>query len=427
MKVLVIGHNVFCHTTNMGKTLMHYFRDFAPEDVAQFYIHAEVPVDDTVCRRYFRFTDQDAIRSLNPLKTCGQAFSQQDIDANRDAQQQKSGVTGAAYRMGRRRTAAIYLCRNLLWYLSRWHTKKLRAWVREFAPDVVFFASGDYAFMYRIARKIAADVQKPLVISCMDDYYLYNKNAHSLLGRLEFALRMREVKRTMQSASCILPICDSMGAAYGKLFHLPAYILHTPAEEKQLQLQPNARQISYIGNLALGRSGQLKTMGRALRELDGPVKWIDVYSGETDPAILQDMTEENGIRFHGRIGAEEVLAVMEKSLAVIHTESFDERMQQVVRFSVSTKIAESLMYGPCLIAYGPRGIASMDYLAAHDAAAVITSPDELKEKLMLVMTDTAYREKVLSRARALAQQNHRLDVNARKVRAWLTEAAEGAR
>ena len=43
------------------------------------------------------------------------------------------------------------------------------------------------------------------------------------------------------------------------------------------------------------------------------------------------------------------------SMAVIHTESFEQEMMELVRFSVSTKIAESLMYGPCLIAYGPDG------------------------------------------------------------------------
>ena len=53
---------------------------------------------------------------------------------------------------------------------------------------------------------------------------------------------------------------------------------------------------------------------------------------------------------------------MANSMAVIHTESFEQEMMELVRFSVSTKIAESLMYGPCLIAYGPEGIASIDYL-----------------------------------------------------------------
>ena len=48
--------------------------------------------------------------------------------------------------------------------------------------------------------------------------------------------------------------------------------------------------------------------------------------------------------FCGEISAESVLEVMANSMAVIHTESFEQEMMELVRFSVSTKIAESLMY-----------------------------------------------------------------------------------
>jgi hypothetical protein len=64
IKILVISHNVFSKTSNMGKTLLQYFNGMEGVEVSQFYIHTEVPTDSSVCTNYFRFTDYDAIRSL---------------------------------------------------------------------------------------------------------------------------------------------------------------------------------------------------------------------------------------------------------------------------------------------------------------------------------------------------------------------------
>lgn len=46
MRVLIVSHNAFGLTNNMGKTLLSYFSDFSPEEVAQFYIHSEPSADD---------------------------------------------------------------------------------------------------------------------------------------------------------------------------------------------------------------------------------------------------------------------------------------------------------------------------------------------------------------------------------------------
>lgn len=64
MKVLVISHNVFSDTENMGKTLSAYFNGWDISEIAQFYIHSEVPTTANVCVNYFRITDLEAIKSI---------------------------------------------------------------------------------------------------------------------------------------------------------------------------------------------------------------------------------------------------------------------------------------------------------------------------------------------------------------------------
>lgn len=423
MKVLLVSHTVLSKTSNMGKTLLRYFQAFQPDEIAQFYIHSEVPTDDSICTNYYRFTDKDALKSIVPLRKHGTIFGKDDIQLDREFSRTDTGVTGKIYQFGRKRTGSIYLARNLVWKCTHWFTKELKQWLTDFNPDVIFFASGDYAFMYDVARKMAEYLNKPLVISCMDDFYVYNANENSVIGRFEYRARMKTVRKTMQRASSIFAICDTMAETYAKMFQLPVQVLHTPAECVKMVPNENPSQISYIGNLGCDRDQQLMAIGKALMSLNRTEepKMLDVYSGEKNPEILKNLTEENGIRFHGQISAEEVLDVMKNSIAVIHTESFEESQKKQVRFSVSTKIAESLMYGPCLLAYGPEDIASISYLKENDVAYVIDDPKDLPKGLTELLEDDERRTAIVKRARILAEKNHNLNTTPIKVRAWLED------
>lgn len=191
-------------------------------------------------------------------------------------------------------------------------------------------------------------------------------------------------------------------------------------------LKSDASRVSYIGNLSCGRYKTLLELGRAISEIndDTLTKVIDVYSGSKEAEYISPLKNAPGINFRGAIPAEQVPEVMSESVMVIHTESFDPAMKELVRFSVSTKIAESLMYGPCLLAYGPEGIASIDYLKENNAAYVISRPEDLEKGLEKILTNKELREQIVRNARALALKNHNADVNPRKVRKWLQEVVD---
>lgn len=426
MKILVISHNLIGKTSNMGKTLYSYFRDFSPENVAQIYIHSEEPTDGRICQNYYRFTDMDALKSTFLLPNKGNHYGPEDIHEDWINARTDAGALASAYQAGRKRTAGIYLARDLVWKLSRWNNSHLRKWVEDFSPDVIFLASGDYGFIYDIARTIADYVNKPLVVSCVDDYYLYNRNEGSLLGRFRHRIFMKTVHKTMDRASALFVICPSMKKEYERLFRKKCHVLHTSAEKRHMP-EPDAPEgIVYMGNLGLQRNEQLVQMGQALKKIagDGIPAFIDVYSAERNPEKLKILTEENGIRFHGAVSAEKVSEIMNRSLAVIHTESFDQVIRQAIRFSVSTKIPDCLMNGPCMIAYGPEEVASISYLRENDAAYVITDPEYLEFGLREILTDQKLRETIKANARLLAEHNHSMEQNPGNVQTWIDQICE---
>ncbi|MBO5040132.1 MAG: glycosyltransferase [Clostridia bacterium] len=407
-KVLVVSHNVFCKTSSMGKTLLSYFEQWGTDNVAQFYIHSEVPTDDSCCVNYYRVTDKEMVKSVFTRRS-GSRFGKSDIQKDRVSSRTDEGLSAAIYQKARKRTPFIYFARNLIWRLGRWNTKKLRKWIDEFNPDAVFFASGDYAFMYIVARKIAKMKNIPLYVCCMDDYYINNKNESRFGGRLTHKAFMKQVKKTVSASAGMFTICEKMKEDYFKMFGVPCHTLHTAASfEGPLSCEKKTGAISYIGNVGYNRHKQLISLGRALRSIESevPCACIDVYSSEKRPEILRDLKPENGINFHGEISSDEVKNVMAESMFLIHTESFDGESRKAVAYSVSTKIADSLASGTCLIAYGPEEIASIKYLADNQAAFCIFDDHNLSDRLKVIINDTKRYSEIVDNARALSIKNH---------------------
>lgn len=404
MRILVISHNVFSVTDNMGKTLVSYFKDFGRENLAQLYIHSEVPTSD-ICDNYYRVTDKEMIKSIFGCKT-GSVLTEADIATSRATSRTDSGREAQLYQRARKRTPIIYMMRNLWWRLGHWNNKKFKAWVDSFNPDCVFFVSGDYAFMYNIALKTAKSCGIPLYVSCMDDYFFNNKNKAKLFGKFVHRSFMKAVNKAMSYCSAIFCICDSMTHDYGKLFNKKAVTIHTAASFNEKLSGEKKRKISYIGNLGYNRHLQLVDIGRTLKKLNLDINSIDVYSSEIREEILEAMTEENGIAFHGAIPSDEVKRVIAESIAVIHTESFEEAIKNSVKYSVSTKIADSLMSGTCILAYGPADISSIRYLSDNNAAFCITSKQSLEDGLRRLITDDGERNSIAANAFTLAKKNH---------------------
>lgn len=418
MKILVVSHNVFSDTESMGKTLSGYFHGFDRTDLAQFYIHNQIPTTN-YCNDYYRITDKEVIQSILCRKA-GRSYQSKPLPVQERDDVDQSKSTVRAYQIARKRTPLIYFLRNLWWKIGHWNNKEFRSWIDKVSPDCVFFASGDYAFMYDIALKIAKARNIPLYMSCMDDYYMNNKNANSILGRLQHKYFMTSVRKAVDYASAIFCICDKMSDDYKQFFHKKTITLHTPASFSEPLQEEKKETISYLGTLGYQRDKQLISIGKALKNLGLKPSHIDVYSTENRKEILSEMTLENGIIFHGSVDADEVRKIIGKSLAVVHTESFSQSESHAVRYSVSTKIADSLMSGTCIFAFGPKEIASMQYLQDNNAAICCNTNDDLENCLYSLLMDFDMRKKTIENAIKLGKKNHQLNAAETVIRQELT-------
>ena len=200
MKVLVVSQPVFSNTNNMGKTMKGYFSCFQPSEVAQLYLRNGVPTDLSVCENYYRFSDEDALKSILNRSVHGKRFDKKYITMIKDTEQNTKTVPdvpseGMVYKLKSKHKAWMLLLRDIMHDVSNWKNEDLLNWVREMNPDIIFFAAGDSAFPYKITDYIARKMKKPLVVGCMDDFYINNQNKHDFLGRFRQEQFMKVVKR----------------------------------------------------------------------------------------------------------------------------------------------------------------------------------------------------------------------------------------
>lgn len=412
MKVLVISHNVFSSEGNMGKTLSSYFENYGPDRLAQFYISNELP-NQELCKNYYRITDREALISIFTRK-CGKVLHTTlcEKKANNEAEDK---INKKKTKLIKKRPI-IFVLRNLVWKFSAWKSKKIFKWVDEFSPNVIFFAAGDYSFIYEIALKIAEYKKIPLIMCCMDDYYLNNCHKHEFLGQIMHRHFLKVVKKNIDYCSCIMTISDKMNNDYSRIFNKKCITLHT-SSNIVLNYSNRKNRIVYLGNLGLERYKQIIKLGRALKKINLPniPTQIDVYSNEKDINIIKELSVDNGICFYGKIESRDVYEVMLKSKYVLHVESFDEDIIKRVKYSVSTKIADALGCGALLLAFGPSNIASIEYLKKNNAAWVIDDEDTLQKSLEIMFKSESMYKNIIDKANILHEQNHNLYKNSEKL------------
>ena len=406
-KVLVISHNVFGLNGNMGKTLHAYFENWPSDKLCQLYFHSEVPTTH-LCEQYFRVTDVDMVRALFRVKKTGTVLGKDSIEEARVTTRIDEGRTAAIYRKGGERTPGIYFVRNVLWKLGRWKSRQLDQWIRDCAPDVIFYASGDYTFSYEIALYISQKYQLPLVVSVVDDYYFQRPLDKGVLAWWNTRCFCKTMDKIMAHAKGAFYIHPVMERLYREKFPVNSAVLYKSAPICKTEETERERiKIAYFGGLGLRRDQALVEIGRTIRRLipDGAVL-LDVYSAENRPEIMAQMTESNGIRFHGQVSAEEVVRLQEESNVLVFAESTAPELTQRLRCSLSTKIPEYLGSNRCMLAYGPAEAGSIGYLLENGVGCVVTDAGQLEERLREILFSARIRRDYAEKQLELALKHH---------------------
>ena len=237
----------------------------------------------------------------------------------------------------------------------------------------------------------------------------------------------------MQETALTVTICPELAARYHESFGAevtdvmtcPPFAVHPYTEPGRDALH---RCLTYMGNLGCGRGQPLLELGQtldALNRQEGTDFTLEIYTDHKYPELLERLAACPAIRMHGFVTGKAYQAAFDGADAFVHVEAFDKENRDRVRYSVSTKIIESLASGRPLLAYGPEDVASMAYLRRNDCAALACSRQALPAAIEAVLMQEPYRWQLVERAAAVARRE--ADNSARLHALLERVAAEGAK
>lgn len=417
MKVLIVSHNCFSSSQSMGKTLASLFSKFDKSELMQLYFYPSVPNVD-VCGDYYRITDKDILSSIIYRKTCGRVIEQSEIDSDNTLFSDPD--EGRQYSRINRNSLLIHRLRDVAWKIGSWKTKSLKQWLKKGKPDIVFYALGDATFSQNIARWVSDYLGVPLVSYICDEFYSYYKNHESWFARIISFPLIRGIKKTIEASKRNITICDDLGKLYENTFNVPYTTIMTGSSftPGELNCLTNSKHISYIGNTALNRCKPISEIAaaiEAINEENGTDFEFTYYGGKSN-----ELESVSGIKYGGRLTAEQVKQTMANSCLLIHVETFDHDYRARLKYSISTKIADSLASGIPLFAYGPEDIASMKHLINNECAACVTDKKILYSQLTRVLMSETYSNQLRINAMSVASQKHFASNNGDMLRRVLT-------
>ncbi len=405
-KILIISHNPINQFDNMGKTIGNIFIKFKPNELCQLYFKDQ-DIYSKNCEEFFCIDDISMCKSIiNRRYKTGREMK------NERVVNQMNHIQTNIFEYGRKRNGLIYLLRDFLWKIGKWKTNELKSWIEEKNITSIFLVAGDYIFPLNIALKISKKYNIPLFVYFVDEFYRKEIGKQTLLAKLHKLLYRKKFKQIINYSTKYFCISEAMKDFYSTQFEKEGEILMNTTdiinngcvrEEKHEKLI-----ISYIGNLGYDRWKNIIDFANTICE-QGLTDKVDfnIYTGEKNEKVLEHLKATKGLNFIGKIGSEKVKEVIHNSDILLHVENFNKLNMDKIKYSISTKIPDSLASGKLLMLYGPSVVESINYVMRNNAGIVVNNKTEIGEVLNKVLKNEINIDDILKNAQKLVEKNHR--------------------
>ncbi len=415
--LLVISNNSLSNNISNGRTLSGILYGWDKNKIAQIYVSGEAPQSE-VCDNFFRITDKDILKGfLHPYSIGSKVKNELSF------KKQKPEIKKI------KKTVFTITARDFIWNTGIWYNKKLKKWLEEFKPQAILFLTGESTFTFKMTLKIAKEYGIPIITFNSEGYYFKEKNylKDSGISSLMYPIYHRAFVRTfnkfMKNTKYIIQLNNKLKNDYDLCFDVPSIAQYASTNVKKATVKPEHKipQVSYLGNLGVGRHTSLCEIADALQEINRDYH-LDVYGKIPNDEVKKAFENCIGINYKGVVSYNDVVKIMHESDLLVHAEGFNDFCRWDLKYAFTTKIADSLACGTCFFVYAPEELACTEYL--KNITCVVTDRAELKEKLSELLGSKELQQKYISASLKAAEKNHRTDVNCKKFKEILNEVLE---
>jgi len=405
MRVLAISRAPWRNDNSIGNTFTHFFEGLDGVEMYSLCMREEAP-QNNIAKRHFFISERQMIKQLLGKKVVmGQENSTECVD---------DGSEKTMYNaLKKHQNTVLLAARELLWSIGGWKNDRLKQYIEEVQPDVVFFPVFGCYYPHKLLQYIHSVTDAKIVLFHADDNYTLKQFSLSPLYWLyRFGLR-KWVRRSVRISDLQYCISNVQKTDYDKAFDCCCKVLTKFADFSGEPPLKDAcgepLQFVFTGNINVNRWKSLGMLAKALERINhGGVKaQLRIYTATpmTD-AMRRALEKDETSFFMGSVPSSEIPRIQREADILVHAEATDRKYRLAVRQSFSTKIVDYFKAARPIVAVGPKEVASIKHLIDHDCAIVADNEQELYEKLCSVLDDPKQLQAYATRAYLCGRKNH---------------------
>lgn len=413
-RLLILGTIPYDRNTS-SRAFDAYFHGWPKEKIAQIFSHPYIPSRGH-CGTLYQITDVMMLhRWMNKKVATGHIYNYDELEeeipkVEKTAVQHQSSLVATLYKYGKKHTPFTHLLRKVLWRKSYWNTSQLNEWLDDFRPECIFLSFSNDFFLLEIALYVARKYNISICSSTGDDYYFNTHFSLNPFWYIYHGLYRRLNREVFRHPGSAIYISDKIRDKYNEAFGLNGETVYLISEIKRREFRPintKSIKVSYFGNIGMGRNQSLADIGTALGKINPNYK-LQVFS-DPNPQLTSVFDRNANVEFCGKIPYTEVMKRSLDSDILVIVEGFAHKDVITTRYSLSTKVADSLASGCNILVYGSPECGAMEYMQHTGCATVCYSIDEIVEKLKKLIFDVELQRSNYERAAVVSAQNHTLE------------------
>ena len=404
MRILTISNASWDDRNSVGNTQSNWFSDWPDTEFCSLYTRETMP-DNLCCHFYFQVTAVDVVKHFLSRKNIGRGFQRKEAIVE-DSYSTTEGKMVTSLKGWKRNALRAFV--EFVYSTKIWLNSKLKNYISEFNPDIVFCFAIAEPFRYNIIKYIKTYTKAKVVMWVADDVWGQTQNMNWLL-RTVYKARYRHLFRY---ADRVYGVSQMLCDEYSQLFNTPIKPLY-----KGCDLTPSKTSVGhpirmvYAGNLFYGRDKTLIALVNAIKDInkDNRKVALSIYSATKVPdEVYRLLDVEGSSTMCGVRPYEEIKKIMSEADIVLHVESFDEKQIKDVRLSFSTKIIDCMQSGAAMMVIGPKGIASVEYPRRIEGAIVVDDLSDLKQVVNSIIENPSQILDGAGKISDFARKNHEI-------------------
>lgn len=376
MRILIITRYAWDDRIASGNTLSNLFGGWPDTSIYTIYCRDAKP-ENNCCNNYYSVSPLNLIRNIFTPWRIGHKFETKNTDSKIDNNQTERSLTVLS-----KKSKVFSILYDFLYSTRLWLNRRLKTYVKEAHPDIVFCFGVSDAFNYFLVKYIKQIIGIPVVSYYVDDHYKTNLHFWNFIKKN----RVKRLERLALMSDKCYAISQLMCDEYSELMGVKFELLTKGCEVNDICIKNNNPiRIVYAGNLLYNRDKTLISMIQAIQIINHTNNnkfHLDIYTSTyVSDEIKNKMNVEGVASLYPPKPYAEIKDILNSSDIVLHVESFDKEQERIVRLSFSTKITDCLQSGSMVMGIGPTSVASIDFLKNTPGVITITDTNQIVNKL----------------------------------------------